>query len=47
MGCCSDPIRHHSITDTINQNYGPFLYRDWSGWRTFQNRVVRRVCARA
>jgi hypothetical protein len=34
-----DPIRHRSILDYINQNYGPFHYRDMERLAAFQNRV--------
>jgi hypothetical protein len=34
-----DPVRHRSILDHINQNYGPFLYRDMERMAAFQNRV--------
>ena len=34
-----DPIRHRSILDYINQNYGPFHYRDVERLAAFQNRV--------
>jgi hypothetical protein len=34
-----DPIRHRSILDHINQNYGPFYYRDMERLAAFQNRV--------
>ena len=34
-----DPIRHRSILDHINQNYGPFHYRDVERLAAFQNRV--------
>jgi hypothetical protein len=34
-----DPIRHRSIVDHINQNYGPFHYRDIERLAAFQNRV--------
>ena len=34
-----DPIRHRSILDHINQNYGPFHYRDIERLAAFQNRV--------
>jgi hypothetical protein len=34
-----DPIRHRSILDHINQNYGPFHYRDLERLAAFQNRV--------
>ena len=34
-----DPIRHRSILDYINQNYGSFHYRDMERLAAFQNRV--------
>jgi hypothetical protein len=34
-----DPIRHRSILDYINQNYGSFHYRDVEQLAAFQNRV--------
>jgi hypothetical protein len=34
-----DPIRHRSILDHINQNYGPFHYRDMERMAAFQNLV--------
>lgn len=38
-GMLLDPIRHRSILDHINQNYGPFHYRDMERLAAFQNRV--------
>ena len=38
-GMALDPIRHRSILDHINQNYGPFYYRDVERLAAFQNRV--------
>ena len=38
-GMLLDPVRHRSILDHINQNYGPFHYRDMERMAAFQNRV--------